>query len=233
MYLNRTSCPNRHLVDSIRPSYRGGVDDVLEALAARERTVHHLIEDCGAGRLDLIDVGLTAYTAGKQRHAILTRVLAQTESMQIAPIGLPDAVALVSMNELGRRYLDHGVYIRDAELKVQVRLRATHLGYSKDGKVEAVRPISRRWRIGSAAAIPTTGVANLVALMAEPDVDSSWPGPATLLELGDPISAGLPLGFAPSANGAAPALRGVRHVLLNDLFAAARRGATLVDVQTL
>lgn len=65
----------------------------------------------------------------------------------VSPIGLADTVALVPVNnDLGRRYLRHDVYIRDAELHGQIRLRATHLGWSDNGRIEMVRPIIQRWR---------------------------------------------------------------------------------------
>jgi hypothetical protein len=209
------------------------MEDLLSALTAPARAIRHLIEDCDASPCDLIDVGLSDYMARKRLRTIAPRALAPNQAVQITPIGLPDVVALVSTNELGRRYLNHGVYIRDAQLHGQIRLRATYIGYSSEGAVEAVRPITNRWRIGSAAAIPATGLTNLAAVMAEPDVNSSWRGSATLIELGAPIPIGLPLGFAASANGAAPALRNMRHVLLANLLAAVASGAALVDVAPL
>ena len=66
--------------------------------------------------------------------------------------------------------------------------------------------------------------------MSEPDL-SEWPGPATLVELGPPITIDLPLGFAPNPTGGAPAIPGVRHVLLADLLAAAHAGGTLANVK--
>jgi hypothetical protein len=214
-------------------SYRGAVDNITETLAAPARAIKQLIEDYGAGWRDLVDIGLSDYAARKHIRETGSRPLAADQAVAISPLGLPDAVALVPLNELGRRYLNHDVYLRDAGLHGQIRLRATHLGYSYDGSVQAVRPINRRWRIGSAAAIQGTGVANSGDILAESDLFDSWPGPATLVELGPPIQVGLRLGFAPSANGAAPAIRSVRHVLLTDLLAAERNGVTLVDVPAL
>jgi hypothetical protein len=97
-----------------------------------------------------------------------------------------------------------------------------------------VRPITRRWRLGSAGALGSTGIAGQAQIAAEPDFAEQWPGPATLVELGAPITVGLPLGFAPNPTGGAPAIPGVRHVLLAEVqAAAARAGATLLDVPTL
>ena len=154
--------------------------------------------------------------------------------MPISPVGLPGTVAFVPVNDaLGRRYLAHGVYLRDARLRGQIRLRATHLGWSDGGRIEVVRPITRRWRIGSAAAITATTVVNAAAIRSEPDLEDAWPGPATLVELGPAIAIGLPLGFGPNPTGGASALPGVRHVLLADLLTAARTGGTLAGVPTI
>lgn len=210
-----------------------GMDSVLEALSAPDRAIRHLVEDCGASWSDLLDVGLTDYTARKRLRLTSPRPLASMQAVSISPIGLADTVAFVPMNDaLGRRYLHHDVYIRDAQLHGQVRLRATHLGWSDNGRIEVVRPITQRWRIGSAAAIAATTVANVASITSEPDLRATWPGPATLLELGPPIAIGLPLGFGPNPTGGASALPGVRHALMADLLTAARTGGTLVDVPT-
>ena len=144
-----------------------------------------------------MDIGLTDYTARKWMRTVSPRPMAPTQIVQVSHLGLADTVALVPMGEVGRRYLRHGVYIRDMQLRGQMRLRATHLGWSDHGEVTFVRPVTRRWRIGSAAAIPATGVANLSAITSELDLLDNWAGPATLIELGDPIPVGLPLGSLP------------------------------------
>jgi hypothetical protein len=149
-----------------------------------------------------------------------------------SPLSGSDTVALVPVNDLGRRYLRHNVYIRDAQLRDQIRLRTTHLGWSDAGRIEVVRPITQRWRIGSAAAIPALPIANASAIASEPDLQDVWRGPATLVELGAPIAAGLPLGFRPNPTGAASALPRVRYVLLADLLTAARTGGTLLGLAT-
>ena len=188
-------------------------------------------EDAGASWRDLTDIGLTDYTARKRRRLASPRPLAPAQAVLIPPVGLPDTVALVPVSdELARRYLVHGVYIRDAQLKGQIRLRATHLGWSDNALIEVARPITRRWRIGSAAAIPGTGVANASAIASEPDLMVNWPGTATLVELGPPIRIGLPLGYRSNPTGGASAIYGVQHVLLSDLLAAARTGGTLTGI---
>lgn len=155
------------------------------------------------------------------------RPLSPTQATPIPPAGLPDTVTVVPLiDELGRRYLRHHVYIHDAQLPDQIRLDTTHLGYSVLGQLIVV-PISRWWNIGSAAAIPSTGVANLAAIMAEPDLHTEWAGPATLVELGGPVTVSLPLGYAPSGNGGTPAIYKIHCCLLADLLAAARAGGTL------
>jgi hypothetical protein len=211
----------------------GRMGSVLEALSAPDRAIRHLIEDCGASWSDLLDVGLTDYSARKWLRMASPRPLVPMQAVPISPIGLADTVAFVPMNDvLGRRYLRHGVYIRDAQLHGQIRLRATHLGWSDNGRIEVVRPITRRWRIGSAAAIAASTVANAASIASEPDLNATWPGPATLVELGLPIAIGLPLGFGPNPTGGASALLGMRHVLLADLRSVARTGGTLVDAPT-
>jgi hypothetical protein len=119
-------------------------------------------------------------------------------------------VALIPLSEeLARRYLDRcDVYIHDAGLRYQIRLRATHAGLPGlpgSGRIEVIRPITRRWRVGSGAAISALPVASTIPL-------------------------GLPLGWRPGSNGAAPALRRILHYPLVDLLAAARSGRTLADV---
>jgi hypothetical protein len=143
-------------------------------------------------------------------------------------------VALVPINDgIGRRYLRHGIYIRDAQLQCQIRLHATHLGWSDNGRIEVVRPITQRWRIGPAAAIPTIKIANASSIASEPDLKAIWPGPATLVELGAAVAIGLPLGFGPNPTGGESAIPGVLHVLLVDLLVAASTGGTLADVATI
>jgi hypothetical protein len=208
----------------------GGMDTVLEALSAPDRAISHLIEDCAASWSDLVDIGLTGYMAHKRVHSASPRPLAPAQATRIQPLGLPDTVALIPLNDLGRRYLRHAVYIHDAALRYQIRLRATHIGWSENGRIEVVRPITRRWRIGSGAAVPALPIASAPAIASEPDLQSTWPGPATLVELGTPAAVGLPLGWRPGSNGAAPALRRILHYLLADLLAAAHADGTLADL---
>ena len=176
------------------------MSNVRDELRAPEKAIRHYIEDFGASRIDLMDIGLTGYTASKWLSTTSPGPLARTQAVQVAPIGMADTVALVPMGELGRRYLRHAVYIRDAQLRGQIRLRATHLGGPTMGGLRSPGPSTQRWRIGSSAAIPSTTLANLSAIMSEPDL-SEWPGPATLVELGPPITIDLPLGFARTQPG--------------------------------
>ena len=151
----------------------------------------------------------------------------------VPPVGLPPVVALVPVNSTARRYLVLAVYLRDTGLRGQLRLRATHIGWSDNGRIEVVRPITGRWLIGSAGALPNVGLSTGAAVMAQPDVHRNWPGPATLVELGAPQLVGLNLGFAPNPSGGAPAIPGVRHVLLSALQDAARTGSVLRSVPSL
>jgi hypothetical protein len=141
-------------------------------------------------------------------------------------------VALIPLREdLGRHCLErYDVYIHDAELRYQIRLRATHIGWSDSGRIEMIRPVTQRWRIGSGAAVPALPIASATAIASEPDLLNTWKGPATLVELGVPIPVGLPLGWRPGSNGAAPALRRILHYPLADLLTAARSGGTLADL---
>lgn len=208
------------------------MDNVLEALNAPDRAIRHLIEECGATQTDLRDIGLTDYKARKWDHSTSPRPLARTEAVQISPIGLPDTAALVPMNdELGRRYLRHDAYIHLGKLSRQIRLRATHLGWSDNGRVEVIRPITQRWRIGSGTAIATIPIANAAAITSEPDLTITWDSESTVLELGPPVTIGLPLGFQPTPG--APAIPGVLHYLTADLINAAKIGGTLVGTPTI
>jgi hypothetical protein len=208
------------------------MNPVMAARNELDRQIRHLIEDHAATRADLKDAGLTDYRARQWLDNVTPRPLTKTQVVAVPPLGLPATVALVPMNSLGRRYLRHDVYLRDASLHGQLRLRATHLGWSEDGRVVAVRPIERRWRIGSAQAIPITGVPNQAAIVAESDVHTAWPGLAALVQLGKPVPVGLPLGFGPNPKGGASAIPGVSHVLLTDLLTAASRGGTLKGTPT-
>lgn len=211
------------------------MDTVLEELQARDRAISRLVEDYAASWSDLVDVGLTKYAARKEVDSASPRELGLAEATLIPPLGLPDMVALIPLSEdLGRRYLDrYDVYIHDAGLRYQIRLRATHAGLPGlpgSGRIEVIRPITRRWRVGSGAAIPALPVASAAAIASEPDLLTAWRGPATLVELGHPIPLGLPLGWHPGSNGAAPALRRILHYPLAGLLAAARSGRTLADL---
>ena len=87
-----------------------------------------------------------------------------------------------------------------------------------------------RWRIDSALSIGATAIRGQAAIQAESDFLKNWPNPATVVQLGAARPVGLPLGFAPIPTGGAPAIPGVRHVLLDDLLAAAAADKTLIDV---
>jgi DNA invertase Pin-like site-specific DNA recombinase len=91
----------------------------------------------------------------------------------------------------------------------------------------------RWWLIGSDAAIPSTGVAHLAAIMAEPSLHADWPRFATLLELGGPVTASMPLGYAAPGNGGTPAIQGIYHRPLADVLAAASAGHTFQSLTKL
>lgn len=205
---------------------------VLEELSARDRVISRLVKDYAASWSDLVDVGLTKYAARKEVDSASPRELDLDEATLIPPLGLPDMVALIPLSEdLGRRYLErYDIYIHDAGLRYQIRLRATHIGWSDSGRIEVIRPITRRWRVGSGAAVPALPLASATAIASEPDLQREWKSPATLVELGSPTTVGLPLGWRPGSNGAAPALRRILHYPLADLLAAAHSGGTLADL---
>lgn len=208
-----------HILDELK-ALESGISDKRRTLA----------QEYGASRPDLMDFGLSDYSARKVLRMHTPRMLAPTEVVPIPPAGLDDVVVLVPLGEVGRRYLRHDVYLRDAELHQQIRLSATHFGFSDNGVIAVIRPITARWRIGSAAAISVTGVKNAAAICAEADVSEQWPGLATVLELGDPEPVGLPLGFAPNPTGATAALAGLRHVAKADLLATVSAGGTFLDL---
>ena len=92
------------------------------------------------------------------------------------PLGQPAVVALVPVNDVARRYLRHDVYICDRALRGQLWLRATHVGWSDGGRIAVIRPVTRRWLIGSAAAHPSTGLHKAAGVLAESGVDRNWTG---------------------------------------------------------
>lgn len=195
--------------------------------------VPKLVGEYGATWKDLIDAGLTDYTARRKARDTTPRTLALTEAVQVqSPAATGNIVALVPMGDLGRRYLILDVYLRAATLRQQVRIGATYLGWSDQGKIKVVRRITRRWRIGSAAAIASTTINNGAAILAQADVHTEWPGEAALLELGAPVPVELDLGFGRNPKGGSPALLGVRHVELAQLYAAKKAGRKLIDVPT-
>jgi hypothetical protein len=71
-------------------------------------------------------------------------VIVRQETTGAAVLGLPGTVALMPMGEIGHRYLRHDIYLRDAQLRRQSRLCATHLGWSDRGKTEIVRTVTPR-----------------------------------------------------------------------------------------
>lgn len=186
----------------------------------------------GATRADLLDLGLSDTRARQLLNATTTPALAPTDWLEIplAPEGL-DLVALVPSSGVARRYWGLGVYLRDAELRFPVRLCAAYVATDSGGVIESVRPITRRLRIGSAAAL--TGAGPLAAQVAqEPDVLQQWPAEATYVELGPPITLGLRTGFRPNPRNpdVTSALQGPRHRHLADLQKAVQSGRTLRDV---
>jgi hypothetical protein len=195
--------------------------------------VPKLVGEYGATWKDLVDAGLTDYTARRMARETTPRPLALTEAVQVQPPpSTHDIVALVPMGDLGRRYLTLDVYLRAATLRQQVRIGATYLGWSDQGKIKVVRRITRRWRIGSAAAIASTTINNGAAILAQADVHHEWPGEAVLLELGASVPVELDLGFGRNPTGGSSALFGVRHVELAELHATKKAGGELIDVPT-
>jgi hypothetical protein len=159
--------------------------------------------------------------------------LTQAQALTIPLADPPSIVTVVPLNknEPGRDYLRHHVYIHDWE-RPQIRLDTTYLGYSVWRQAQlVVVPVSQWWYIGSTHAIPSTSVAHLAAIMAEPDLHTAWKGSATLMELGGPVAVTLPLGYGQPANGATPAPQGEHSFSyqLDELLKSARIGRTLLD----
>ena len=166
--------------------------------------------------------------------AAIGQHLSPTQANAISVAGPPGYLTTMPIDDPGLRYLRHNVYIRRTELEGQFRPDTTHLGYSVQGQGQlVVVPILRRWLIGSWKAIPLTGVAHLAPIMAEPDLHTQWPGFATLLELGGPVTASMPLGYAPPGNGGTPAIYGIIHRPMDDALAAARAGRTFQSLTKL
>jgi hypothetical protein len=113
------------------------------------------------------------------------------------PVIRPGKVRILPLNdEPGRRYLKHHAYLHRADLfrgtpriPDQIPLDTEYLAYvpiASDTRME-VAPISRWWGIATAAAIPSTGIANSAEIMKEPDLLTKWDDPMTLVELDDPV----------------------------------------------
>jgi hypothetical protein len=96
------------VVMATRVGYAGGVENILEALSAPSRAIRQLIEDYGAGRRDLMDLGIADFTARKWIGSFTPHELAPEQSVQVPSVGLPETVALVPVGEVARRYLVHG-----------------------------------------------------------------------------------------------------------------------------
>ncbi len=107
-------------------------------------------------------------------------------AIQLPLASTPHWVKVLPVNdEVGRPYLPSHAYIHDAQLPVQIPLNTTHLAYVpvRGGTQLEIAPISRWWAIGAAAAIPSTGIANLNAIMGLLNKRNYWDDPATLVEL--------------------------------------------------
>src|ERR1700729_1661346 len=87
-------------------------------------------------------------------------------------------------DDVGRPYLPSHVYMHDAQRPVQIPLHTTHLAYVpvRAGTDLEIAPISRWWAIGAAAAISSTGIANLQAITDRLNKSNYWDDPATLVE---------------------------------------------------
>lgn len=155
--------------------------------------------------------------------------LTSVQALTIPLAGQTGIVAVMPVNApVGRHYLRHHVYIHDWD-RPQIRLDAEYLGYAlQDQQQLVVVPISQWWYIGSYKAIPSTGVAHLAAIMAEPGLSSHWKEHATLMELGGPVAVTLQLGYAGSAK---PQGDQPFYYELDELRESARAKRDLLDTQ--
>lgn len=174
----------------------------------------------------------SAFHADASWMAAIGQHLTPTQANAISVVGPPGYLTAVPLDDLGRRYLRHNVYIRSTKLGGQFRPDTTHLGYSVSGHLVAV-PILRWWLIGSYQAIPSTGVARLAAIMAEPDLHDNWPRFAALLELGGPVAASMRLGYAPPKNATQPRLPGIVNRPMAEVVEAADDGRTFQSLTKL
>lgn len=154
------------------------------------------------------------------------------------PVIRPGKVRILPMNDdVGRRYLKHRAYLHRADLfrgnppvPDQIPLDTEYLAYVPDasGTRMLVAPISRWWGIATAAAIPSTGIANPDAIMGEPDVLTLWDDPMTLVELDpdSPKTLTWDTGYQPRGN-----LRSnVRSFTLDEVKDAIDKGYTLKEL---
>lgn len=188
------------------------------------------IRQYGAIHRDLTHLGYSDYRARQLLQDTTPDQLAPGDFMALPPTAAhPQIAALVAVSEIALRYARHGIYLRDTTLRLPVHLRATHIGWSQEGRVSQIRPITRRWRIGSYQAIPATGVVNAATIMAEADV-SDWGGPTMLYELGEPRSVNVELGYKPNPKGGLRGIAGTRHYLVDDLLNVADPASDLHQV---
>lgn len=201
----------------------------------RSETDHarHLTEECGATWRDLRDLGYSDRRARALTEAFPLSPLAPDEHRLIPSVAnAGDLVTLVPSGAVARHYWPLGLYLRDINLRGQVRLTTTYLGTDEDGRIAHVHPITARWLIGSAAALPHIGTPSALAAAAHPDTMQLWPKTAWVYQLGPAIPVGLDLGFARNGTGGVGAIAGVRHHPLATLTALAANGGKLKGLRS-
>jgi hypothetical protein len=107
-------------------------------------------------------------------------------AIQLPLADAPAWVKILPVNDaVGRPYLPYDAYIHDAQRPDQIPLNTTHLAYVpvRGGTDLEIAPISRWWAVGAAAAVPSTGIANLKKITDLLNARNHWDDPATLVEL--------------------------------------------------
>lgn len=215
-----------------------------EHLQTYPEWVTTLITDYASTVTDLRALGLSDYEARQWCSQTQPRALAPVDAVTVPLLRRPPidgagsaVVAVVPSEDLARRYLSLGAYLRARSLRTQIRLTASYLATDTDGRIEEIYPITRRLRLGSVAALAGVGGPIAAAVHAESGALETWPDETAYFELDRraAIPLGLPLGYKPNPMkpSQSSALRAVSHAHLHELLNAAKTGAGFVDVPRL
>lgn len=210
----------RHLRQAI------GCNQIQAANALHRGTsLQHLVDD-GARARDLVEwLDLKPSQAQRAMHST-TPVALPPAGHRAVTVGVPDlapAIAVVPARDLARLYASqYGLYARDEELRGRIRFSTTHIGVVEEDGWLTVYPITSRYRVGSAAALPAV-LGRGHSALAAPGLRACWPAAAAVFQLGTPLQHRI---------AAHISVRGTRYLLLADFWHAVRTAAPLTALPT-